>query len=110
MSASLKTTTGELAPSSSESFLTPAILVMDSPTLVEPVKDIFLTFGLVTRASPKSAPGPVITLRTPSGKPASMKHWANAIAVSGVVLAGFKITALPTASAGPILCITKSAG
>src|SRR5699024_2999729 len=60
--------------------------------------------------SPSSPPEPVSTDSTPSGSPASMKHSARANAVSGVVLAGLRITELPAASAGAILWLTNSAG
>ena len=78
--------------------------------IVEPVKDTFLTLGSETKASPRTEPEPVITCRTPSGNPASFKYFAIAKAVSGVVLAGFRTTAFPTASAGPILWRTNKPG
>ena len=43
----------------------------ESPTSVEPVNAILSTPGWRASASPMTAPGPVTTLRTPSGRPAS---------------------------------------
>ena len=99
-SASGMITTGQEAPSSSDSFLTPARAAMRSPTPVEPVNDTFRTRGSDTSTSPNEPPGPVSTDRTPSGRPASTKHSARASAVSGVVRAGLRTTAFPAASAG----------
>ena len=50
-------------------------------------------------ASPVS-PNPVITLKTPSGIPASLANSANLIAVRGDCSAGFNIIEHPAASAG----------
>ena len=50
-------------------------------------------------ASPVS-PNPVITLKTPSGIPASLVNSASLIAVSGDCSAGFNITEQPAAKAG----------
>ena len=83
---------------------------MRSPIAVDPVKEILRTRGSVTSMSPSSAPGPVSTESTPSGKPASTKHAASASAVSGVVRAGLRTTELPAASAGATLCSTSKAG
>ncbi|CAB4737870.1 unannotated protein [freshwater metagenome] len=110
ISASSKTTTGQDDPSSNESFLTPATLEICVPVAVDPVKEILRTRESLTKASPSSDPGPCKTCNTPSGNPASVKHFARAIAVSGVVRAGLRTTEFPTASAGAILCRTKSAG
>src|SRR2546428_3351609 len=49
---------------------------------------------------PAGPPGPVTTLSTPSGRPASWESSANLSAVSGVSEAGFRATVLPAASAG----------
>ena len=48
-----------------------------------------------------TAPGPVTTLRTPSGRPASAASSASRSAVSGDWLAGLSTTELPVASAAP---------
>ena len=55
--------------------------------------------GRTQRARP---PGPVTTLNTPSGRPASWQSSANLSAVSGVSDAGLSTTVLPAASAGAI--------
>ena len=78
MSASGSTTTGQDAPSSRDSFFTPASWVMRVPVAVDPVNEILLTRGSLTSASPSSPPGPVSTDSTPSGRPASTKHAASA--------------------------------
>ena len=46
------------------------------------------------------------TFTTPAGKPASSKISASMRALNGVVLAGFRMTALPAASA----CVTAMLG
>jgi hypothetical protein len=43
------------------------------PVSVEPVKATLSTPGWRTRARPVVGPSPVITLKTPGGKPASSK-------------------------------------
>ena len=48
------------------------------------------------------APAPVMTLRTPGGRPASAASEAKINAVSGVVSAGLRTTVLPVARAGAI--------
>ena len=109
-SASGRTTTGHEAPSSRDSFFTPASWVILFPTPVDPVKETLLTRGSLTNASPSSPPAPVRTDSTPSGSPASTKQAAMASAVNGVARAGFNTTAFPAANAGASLCITSSAG
>ncbi len=47
------------------------------------------------------APGPVTTLSTPSGSPASAASSASRSAVNGDWLAGFRTTELPVARAAP---------
>ena len=110
MSASGSTTTGQEAPSSRDSFFTPARWVMRVPMTVDPVNEILFTRGSLTSASPSSPPDPVSTDSTPSGSPASTKHAASARAVNGVVRAGLSTTAFPAANAGATLCSTSSDG
>ncbi len=50
------------------------------------------------------------TLTTPSGTPASAISAPIASAVSGVSLAGLRMTVQPAASAGPILRVAMAAG
>ena len=102
MSASAKTMFGLLPPSSRLTFLiVPAASRMISwPVVVSPVNAILPTPGCAARAAPADPPGPVTTLRTPGGTPASSASSASRMAVRGVYEAGFRIAALPTASAG----------
>ncbi|MCD6672375.1 MAG: hypothetical protein LT106_05920 [Burkholderiaceae bacterium] len=48
--------------------------------------------------------------KAPSGRPASANTSCSSRAVSGVCGAGFRTTALPTASAGATLCKTRFSG
>ena len=104
MSASAKTMFGDLPPSSSEMRLSveAASRMIPLPTSVEPVKAILSTRGSRTIAMPTLPPGPVTTLKTPSGNPASWVSSANLSAVSGVRDAGLSTTVLPAARAGAI--------
>jgi hypothetical protein len=102
--------TGQDAPSSRDSFLTPAVREIRSPIAVDPVKEILRMRGSATSRSPISLPWPVRTESTFSGSPASTKQAASASAVSGTVSAGLSTTALPAASAGATLCSANSAG
>jgi hypothetical protein len=71
------------------------------PVAVSPVRLTMSTFGLPTRASPITLPGPVTTFTTPSGNPAFSMSFASSIVVSGVRLAGFRTAVFPAARAGP---------
>ena len=92
-----------LPPSSSVTRLSirPALAPISRPTAVDPVNAIFCTPGWSTIAAPVS-PSPVITLTTPSGKPASRISWPSRMALSGVCSAGLRTTVQPAASAGAI--------
>ena len=92
-----------LPPSSSVSrFPVPAVARwMIFPTSVDPVKAIFFTRGWLTRAAPVS-PAPGMMFTTPGGRSASWHTFASAIAVRGVVSAGFSTTVLPQEIAGAI--------
>ena len=59
--------------------------------------------GCRPSASPTVSPGPVTTLRTPSGIPASAPSSAIRSRLSDVVEAGLMTIVLPVASAGPEL-------
>ena len=67
------------------------------PVATEPVNITASTSS--TRAAPVS-PRPVATAKTPSGIPHSASISAISSDVSGVTSDGFRITALPAASAG----------
>jgi hypothetical protein len=111
MSASSKTITGALPPSSrcvrlSESA---AALAIRLPVSTDPVSETMSTSGWVTSDSPAGWPWPAITLSTPLGKisPASS---ASLMVVTGVVSAGFSTTVLPVARVGPIFQIAIISG
>ena len=70
------------------------------PISVEPVNEILSTPGCLTSAAPAVEPPPGNTLNAPGGNPASSMISAIASAVSGVSLAGFRITVQPAARAG----------
>ena len=58
------------------------------------------TPGCDVSGAPVSAPVPVTTLQTPSGRPASLRIFASSNAVNGVCSAGLATTVQPAASAG----------
>ncbi|CAB4879831.1 unannotated protein [freshwater metagenome] len=74
---------------------------MRLPTAVLPVNPILRTIGCSTNRHPASGPVPTTTCKTPSGIPASSASSPSRIALNGVVSAGFNITVLPHANAGP---------
>jgi|GEM_PF-3864775 len=77
------------------------------PTSVEPVKVIFRTFSLLVSSPPIADEDlPVMTLSSPFGRPARSANSASASADRGVIVAGFRTIAQPTASAGPALPIS----
>ncbi len=55
-SASSNTSTGDLPPSSRDSFFRPAVCEMCVPVAVPPVKETVRTSGCLTRASPAVRP------------------------------------------------------
>ncbi len=77
-----------------------APFMMRVPTSVEPVKQILRTRSCAMNRSPTTLPLPGITVKTPSGSPASSASSPRRIAVSGVSSAGLRTTVLPAASAG----------
>ncbi len=103
---------GDLPPSSRETgiSLSAASRAIPRPTSVPPVNAIFLTSGWRTSASPTIDPLPGRTLSTPLGTPASSQMRASASEASGVTSAGFKMTALPAASAGASFCASEAMG
>src|SRR5512143_1698057 len=100
----------ELFPSSIVTFFSPALRMICSPTGGDPVKEIFAIRGSTVSHSPTVPPDPTTTLKTQAGTPASSRISASAIAVSGVVDAGFRTSVFPTASAGPTLWATRFSG
>ena len=101
-SASSRTTTGPLPPSSSTAALPAAASATRRPVSVEPMKPTPCVPGLRAISSPTTAPGPVTKLKTPGGRSASATHSASAIPATAVVEAGVQTTVLPAASAGAI--------
>ena len=100
-SASAKTISGDLPPSSSvTSFRLAAAAAMTFlPVPTSPVSETLAMRSCWVSNWPVSAK-PCTTLNTPSGSPASLKTSASFSAVRGVSSAGLKIMALPQARAG----------
>jgi hypothetical protein len=110
-SASSKTSTGALPPSSRCTRLSvfAAVAMIFLPVPVEPVRLTMRTSGCSTSAWPVSLP-PVTMLTTPSGMPASWNRSASMSAERGVVGAGLSTTVQPAASAGPSFHTAISSG
>ena len=102
--------TGALLPSSIVTRLIPAVWQMCSPTSRLPVKVTFRTRLSATSRSPISPPEPVSVLIASGGSPASSRISVSLSAESGVSVAGFTMTALPPAMAGPTLWQTRLRG
>ncbi len=109
-SASASTITGVAFPSSSFTRLRGARSASFQPTSPEPVKVIARTRSSSTSTSPISEAGPTTTFSHPGGSSASVSSSASRSAEKGVCDAGFRTTAQPAASAGPILCATRLSG
>ena len=110
MSASSKTITGALPPSSRwtrlRSFAAEPATSM--PARTEPVMATIWGVGCSTRARPVSR-SPQTTLRTPGGR----NSWAisaSSVELAGVVSLGLRTTVLPAARAGAIFQIIMSSG
>ena len=80
------------------------------PVVVSPVNAILSMPGCSTSAWPTVEPGPVMTFSTPGGSPTSIAISPSASAVSGVWLAGLRMTVLPHASAGATFHAASSSG
>src|SRR5581483_2546664 len=104
-SASSKTISGALPPSSSATFFTVAadFASRSRPTAVEPVKLSARTAVLRVSTSPTISASPTTTLSTPGGRPARSASSARARAEQGVSSAGLTTSVQPAASAGPAL-------
>src|SRR5262245_14815105 len=103
---------GDFPPSSTETRFNvdAASRRMDLPTSVLPVNAILSTPGCRTNAIPAPDPAPGRTCSTPGGRPASSPIRPSSRAVSGVWLAGLRITQHPAASAGATFHDAKSNG
>ncbi len=104
------TISGEFEPSSIVTRFSPATWQICSPTSRLPVKLILRTRGSEHRALPIAPPEPVRQEMAKGGIPASSRISTSARADRGVSLAGFRMTALPAASAGPTLWATRFNG
>src|SRR5205807_2178881 len=109
-SASGITISGALLPSSIVTFFRPATRQICSPTSRLPVKVILRTRGSRQSASPISPPLPVMHCTASGGAPASSMILVSLSALSGVSVAGFTMTLLPAARAGPTLWQTRWRG
>ena len=101
-SASSKTTTGALPPSSRCTRLrsSAAARATSVPARTEPVIETIAGTGCLTSSRPVSR-SPVITLKTPGGKNSDAISASSSVE-AGVVSDGLSTTVLPAASAGPI--------
>ena len=105
-SASSKTTTGALPPSSrcTRLSVSAAVRAIHLPVPTLPVKDTMLISGCWTMCAPTPGPSPVTTFRTPFGR-TSTSSSAKRSVETGVSSDGFNTTTLPAASAGAIFQI-----
>ena len=110
-SASSKTIFGDLPPNSSTTGFSkaPALAAILFPATGPPVKLIMPIYGCSTINRPISE-APVMTDKTPGGKPASSPMRAYSSAMRGVTSDGLSITQFPAASAGAILLASSKAG
>src|SRR5262249_34255825 len=111
MSASAKTREGFLPPISRASFLYigAAVAAILAPVAEPPVKEIVLTRGWETIASPV-LPGPWTMLKTPGGKSTSAAKRDRYHAVDGVNSDGLATTVQPTARAGATFQVKRYRG
>ena len=115
-SASAKTTTGFLPPSSKCTRFKVAepCAMMWLPVAVSPTKPTALMSGCSVSAFPASSPSPCTQLTTPAGNPASVMTSfmisASSTAVSGLHSAGLWTTVQPAASAGAIFQVESMKG
>ena len=110
MSASSKTITGALPPSSRCTRLRSedAALATSMPARTEPVMATSCGVGCETSARPVSR-SPQITLKTPGGKNSEATSAISSVE-AGVVSLGLSTMQLPAASAGPIFQVAISSG
>ena len=80
------------------------------PVVVSPVKATLPTPMWPAIAAPAEPPGPVTTLSTPAGMPASRASSPIRRAVIGERLAGLRMQVLPAARAGPSFQLAMSSG
>ena len=101
-SASGSTMCGDLPPSSRETFLRlpVAALATSRPDRGRTGEGHLVHAGVGGDGAADDGPGPVTTLRTPGGRPASWHSSASRSVDSDVSSAGLRTTVLPVASAG----------
>ena len=80
------------------------------PVTIPPVNATLSTSRLDASALPTVAPAPMTRLTTPLGKPTFSIISVIRIAESGVISDGFRIMALPAASAGASFQIAREIG
>src|SRR5262245_55863458 len=104
--------TGAWPPSSIETRFIPSAhcLRTDFPTETEPVSDTLRTIGEAISSLASVDDGPVTTVNTPGGKPASTSASAIAKHEPGASEAGRATTEQPAASAAAILREGRRAG
>src|SRR5258707_768639 len=83
---------------------------LDLPTATEPVSETLRMTGEAISSSASLADGPVMTVSTPGGRPASTSASAMAKHEPGVSEAGRATTEQPAASAAAILREGRRAG
>src|SRR6266702_692427 len=88
----------------------PTAARIDAPTSLLPVKVTAARTGLLSNAGASTLPRPVVTDRTPAGKPASVSAAARSRLTTGVSVAGLSTTELPAKSAGASLRAGVSSG
>ena len=79
------------------------------PASTPPVSEILSTSGCSTSALPVS-PSPVMTLKTPGGKPTPAASSATASIDADVTSDGLTTTVLPAASAGAAAIMVRNTG
>src|SRR3954470_11985262 len=112
MSASSNTSAGLLPPNSRLTRLNPGAAAASTfaPTARLPVNVILSTSGGLISASPVGSPGPVTTLTTPSGTPASSSSRTSRSTQNVAYSDGFSTIVQPVARAGANFCAHSSSG
>ena len=111
-SESAKTTAGLLPPSSRLTRLQPtaAAIMIFCPTARLPVNESLSTIGWLISASPVGSPGPVTTLSTPAGSPASSISAASRSTANVAYSDGLSTIVQPAASAGATFWANSGSG
>ena len=115
-STELKTTIGDLPPSSRDTIFTSWAqrAITSRPVRSDPVKATLSTPGCFTSGAPASAPVPVTMFTTPRGSatvsPTACTIAPSSSAVIGVSSDGFRTTVQPAASAGASFHAAISSG